>query len=286
MRWEKLGRIHDGPASYPTVDRIGDTLRLYYGCRTATGQSRIKYIDIDSRDPLRAIGSGETLELGPPGSFDCDGHAPRCIVECSGKKLLYLIGWNRKVTTPYQLAIGLAEASDHGTWIKHEGPVMDRGVDEPYFATSPHVLFDGGQFRMWYCSCTGWKNGEPYYLIRYATSPDGVRWTRGPMCLHGDSFAKALAWPTVWKEGGYKMIYSYRSDGDYRTDPRRSYRLGYAESEDGISWIRKDAEVGIARSNSGWDSAMMAYTAVCGEYLFYNGNGFGATGIGVAKRVG
>jgi hypothetical protein len=30
---------------------------------------------------------------------------------------------------------------------------------------------------------------------------------------------------------------------------------------------------------------MVAYAAVHGDYLFYNGNGFGATGIGLARRA-
>jgi hypothetical protein len=82
------------------------------------------------------------------------------------------------------------------------------------------------------------------------------------------------------------MFYSYRSAIGYRTDPQRSYRLGYAESTDGRNWMRKDIEVGIARSETGWDSEMIEYSYVCKhqgrQYLFYNGNGFGKSGFGYA----
>lgn len=49
------------------------------------------------------------------------------------------------------------------------------------------------------------------------------------------------------------MWYSYRG---------RSYRIVYAESEDGLIWIRKDQESGIHVSESGWDSEMLAYPYV------------------------
>jgi len=78
------------------------------------------------------------------------------------------------------------------------------------------------------------------------------------------------------------MYYSVRSIS------RHAYKLGYAESSDGITWKRKDDSLGIETSSNGWDSEALSYAAVvaCGgrEYMFYNGNGFGETGFGVAVR--
>ena len=75
----------------------------------------------------------------------------------------------------------------------------------------------------------------------------------------------------------YRMWYSYRG---------AAYRIGYAESPDGLRWERRDAEAGIGLSASGWDSEMVAYPVVfdhAGErYMLYNGNGYGRTGIGLA----
>lgn len=82
------------------------------------------------------------------------------------------------------------------------------------------------------------------------------------------------------------MLYSYRSSINYREDPSKSYRLGYAESEDGKNWIKKNQEIGIECSHSGWDSKMMEYCSVYNynnkKYLLYNGNGFGESGFGYA----
>ena len=66
------------------------------------------------------------------------------------------------------------------------------------------------------------------------------------------------------------MWYSFRGE---------SYRIGYAESKDGIKWDRKDDLAGMSTSDAGFDSEMMEYAAVVqheiGEFMFYNGNNYG-----------
>ncbi len=85
------------------------------------------------------------------------------------------------------------------------------------------------------------------------------------------------------------MLYPYRSLAGYRTDFDSAYRLGYAESDDGMQWRRMDDRVGIERSRTGWDSEMMEYCWLQRHgqdtYLLYNGNGFGQSGIGMARLV-
>jgi hypothetical protein len=82
------------------------------------------------------------------------------------------------------------------------------------------------------------------------------------------------------------MWFCYRGGLRFRTDPDQSYRIGYAESADGVTWERLDEQAGISRSESGWDSEMIAYPSVYvhrgRRHLLYNGNGFGRSGIGHA----
>ena len=77
------------------------------------------------------------------------------------------------------------------------------------------------------------------------------------------------------------MWYSYRANGDIT-----SYRIGYAESYDGLEWTRKDAQVGIDVSNLGWDSEMISYPCIFDHnkkrYMLYNGNDYGKSGFGIA----
>lgn len=284
-------------ASLPVADEIGDgALRIYFGTRDARGRSHTSYIEVEADRPAEVtyVHDEPILPLGEAGTFDDSGIMPSWLVNHGGRKYLYYIGWNPEVTVPYRLSIGLAVSDDGGRVFRKisAGPICDRAVDEPYFNTAPCVLYDGGAWRMWYVSCTGWEvvndRPEPRYHVKYAESADGVHWRKtGRVCIDYDERTEAIGRPCVFEEGGkYKMLYSYRGVRGYRTDPTQSYRLGYAESGDGLVWTRRDGEAGIVRSEEGWDSEMVEYCFVHEhggrKYLFYNGNGFGLTGIGYA----
>ena len=299
MKWIKQGVIfvadHNfewmvSHASVPVVDEA----RIYFGTRDQNGQSQTSYIEVEAGRPENVvyIHDRPVLPLGEPGTFDDSGIMPSWIVTHENKKYLYYIGWSPRVTVPYHLAIGLAVSEDGGRSFQKisDGPILDRSRDEPFFNTAPCVLKDEGRWRMWYVSCTGWEDGEPRYHVKYAESADGIVWRKtGRVCIDYDDRTGAIGRPCVYRENGaYKMLYSYRGARDYRTDRTQSYRLGYAESGDGVTWTRRDDEVGIERSETGWDSEMMEYCYVHQyegrSYLFYNGNGFGQTGIGYALR--
>ena len=92
--------------------------------------------------------------------------------------------------------------------------------------------------------------------------------------------------PTVLKkDGSFHMWFAYRGANDYRGG-KNSYRIGYAHSSDLLHWIRDDDLAGITVSDQGWDSNLITYPYVIKIkdqiLMFYNGNGFGATGFGYA----
>ena len=293
MIWRKLGRLITEHAAYPTVDRVDGKLRIYFSRRNELGQSYINYLTVNLDQPLQVdeIRFEPLLEPGRRGTFDADGHAARSVVETDRGKLMYLIGWNRSHSVPYHLSIGCARSDDGRTWTKLAGPVLDRSIDEPFLCTSPCVIRDGDYFRMWYCGGLGWEEHdgrwEPLYRIHHAESRDGLAWRRTPhVCIDTFPTGDAIGWPLVWREGAvYHMIFSYRGRAAFRDDPAHGYRPGYAVSTDGLTWELRNDEVGLERSVDDWDSTTIAYTTIYNDYLFYNGNGFGATGIGVARRA-
>lgn len=308
MKWEKKGLIfkpdHNSEwmahhACVPIADKLNaEVLRIYFGPRDQEGRTTTTFIEVEADNPskVRYVHDRPVLGLGKLGTFDDSGAMPSCIVNHGGKKFLYYIGWNKGVTVPYRNAIGLAVSDDGGLTFERlgEGPVADRTAAEPYFCASPFALYDEEErrWKLWYASSTGWTvvhgRPEPRYQIKYAESGDGVSWERrNTVCLEYTFEGEANARPCIIKENGrYRMWYCFRGSVDYRTDKEQAYRLGYAESRDGIHWDRRDAEVGIERSADGWDSVMMEYPYVYEhkgrKYLLYNGNGFGETGIGYA----
>jgi hypothetical protein len=126
-------------------------------------------------------------------------------------------------------------------------------------------------------------NGKqlPLYALHHLASDDSGRWSGSgaPCLLPAAPDEIGFSRPYVLRDTqGYRMWYSIRG--------RASYRIGYAVSRDGLRWTRRDDEAGIAASESGWDSEMICFAAVVpakGKWLmFYNGNGYGRTGVGVA----
>jgi hypothetical protein len=310
MKWTKMGLIFRPQdnyewmvthASLPTPDRVSDkVLRIYFSTRSKDVKSSTTFLEVDADDPSRVlyVHDRPVLSRGKLGTFDDGGVSPFCMVNRDGKKYLYYGGWNASVTVSYRNAVGLAVSEDDGLTFRRvcEGPVVDRNQHEPYFTGAADVMVCDGVWRMWYGSATGWilVNGrtEPRYQIKYGESRDGINWTRNDVtCIEYARDGEANARPCVLRDGGlYRMWYSFRGSVNYRTDREQSYRLGYAESRDGIRWERKDDEVGIDRSDEGWDSTMIEYAYLHQHkgrtYLFYNGNGFGESGFGYAVLDG
>ena len=285
-------------AQLPTPDwTSGGALRIYFGTRDELNRTSTVFLEVDPRHPgkITRLHNTPVLPLGQLGCFDDAGVMPSCVVSDGDQKFLYYAGWNTSTTVSYRLAIGLAVSRDGGQTFQRvfDGPILDRTSREPHLCGAPCVLRDGPLWRMWYPSGTEWLtvNGrpEPRYLIRYAESNDGMEWRRpGTIAIDYARSDEAIARPWVVKDAGrYRMWFSSRSITGYRQDPRQGYRLGYAESSDGISWTRQDELASLRVSESGWDSEMIAYPAIFDvenrRYMLYNGNGFGASGFGLAE---
>ncbi|RFU47458.1 hypothetical protein [Paraburkholderia sp. DHOC27] len=310
IQWLKRGLIYapdnrlpwaSSHAQIPTVAQLsGDVLQILFSSRDAQNRSRIARLDVNSNDltEVLSVQPAPVLDLGKTGTFDDCGTMPSCVVENDGLLYLYYIGWNVRNTVPYHNAVGLAISEDGGQSYRRlfDGPIMDRTAEEPYFCATTCVRIENGIWRNWYLSCTGWDHidgiAEPRYNIKYAESRDGIHWERQALVAidYADVNEGGLVRASVHKEGnGYKMWYSYRDRAGYRENRAASYRIGYAESSDGIKWERLDDRAGIDVSASGWDSFMVAYPEVFQVkerlYMLYNGNGFGSTGFGYAEAL-
>jgi hypothetical protein len=296
--WHREGRIIDPDAvrgtwigthaALPVLLAAGTRHRLYFSSRDEQSRSRIGWADLggDGSQTPQRFSARAVLEPGALGTFDDAGVTSSCAVEYRDRVYLYYTGWSLGTSVPFYLNIGVAVSDDGESFHRlSRAPLLERTDAEPFLTASPWILVENAIWRMWYVCGTGWtrtsEGPRHNYHIRYAESPDGLVWRRtGAVAIdYGGPDEYAFGRPCVVRDGSrYRMWYSSRG---------RSYRIGYAESADGIKWRRMDDRAGIDVAASGWDSEMITYPCVvpvAGVWrMFYNGNGYGRTGIGVAS---
>ena len=282
-------------AQIPTALDLGDRIRIYFSSRPEPTLSLTGFLDVDPEEPQKIlyIHDRPILEPGPPGAFDAHGIMPQYVCKNGKQVWLYYSGWSRRVDIPYSNWTGLAISEDRGKTFRKmfPGPVVDRTPEEIFSATGCFILRENDSWHMWYASGVDWlkveDKFEEYYTIKYAHSSDGIHWIReNRKLLTSKQNYEPTHRPSVIKQNNlYHMWFCYRGIEDFR-DGTNSYRIGYAKSNDLKNWERDDSLAGIDVSNDGWDSSMIAYPYVLktrfGTYLFYNGNGFGASGFGYA----
>ncbi|QBP73992.1 hypothetical protein E2K99_02725 [Herbaspirillum huttiense] len=303
MQWKKLGKVWepDGTlwwarkyASCPTPVFLDDgNVRVYIQCRDDQNVGRIGFVDLKRNDLTQVLNVSKepVLDVGSAGAFDDNGVFQTTVIrQTDGRWLMYYVGFELCHHIRYRLLTGLAFSEDGTKFSKAKTtPILERSDQEMHFRCGTFVLPpENGLYKMWYVGGSEWEEIDgklmPVYDLRYAESQDGINWPAQGQCImkvepnseHG--FGRPYI---IFRDGLYQMFYSIR-----KKNPR-GYRMGYAESADGIHWIRKDAELGLDTSNSGWDSESIEYGAVLDidgkTYCFYNGNDFGGTGFGLAE---
>lgn len=254
-------------------------------------------IDVDGENPARILSVYDRplIGLGNPGTFDDSGVTLGSVVRSEDEILFFYTGWKRRRVVSFELSIGVLRWNPDGEILERifQGPLIGQDRHHPFLTAGPFVVKENGLFKMWYCSGTGWNfpdgNAEPAYTVFYAESRDGVKWDpRGGPIIPYNFDGEVISAPWVVKTtDGYRMWYCFRGSA---SRAEKCYRIGYAESDDGFTWTRRDSFSGISLSASGWDSEMVCYPAVCNygdrTYMFYSGNGVGRGGLGyaVAKR--
>jgi beta-lactamase class A/predicted GH43/DUF377 family glycosyl hydrolase len=204
------------------------------------------------------------LVRGPVGSYDENMiTAPYVLYDGEGFRI-----WYSAVDFGGNWSINYATSPDGVNWRKHEAnPLLvethDGRWDSVYIA-EPVVLYNGSHYEMWYNGASG--NTET--LIGYATSPDGIRWTRyegnRPVLQVGperawDDFAVARAYVSYDGEQ-YKMWYEGHDSS--------TWRIGYATSPDGIHWERSaDNPIVDLGPEGTWDSIVASE-----PYVLFDGS--------------
>jgi predicted GH43/DUF377 family glycosyl hydrolase len=301
VSWEKKGLLFSPDrkhpwmqthAQLPTPDPVGGNLyRIYFASRDSEQRSSINYVELDITQPktILRVSDKPVLTCGAQNTFDEHGVLPASIVTFGNKKYFFYTGW-RRGSEPglFHYAAGLAVSEDGGKSFTRFSttPILALSKHDPCLVASPFVFIEGDLWKMFYVSGFQWEKNDqgprPFYHIKYAYSKDGIHWTRnGDVAIDFKSKdERNIARTWVVKDGKIDRVwYCYAS-------LEQKYRIGYAESSDGIHFVRKDDQVNIDLSTQGFDNEMMCYPSVFDhqgkKYMLYNGNSYGKDGFGMA----
>jgi hypothetical protein len=297
MAWRKLGLVFAGPTgAHPALrshaalpvpfDLGGDLVRVFYSGRDAANRSAIGSVVLRLGEaPRLEENRGEPILLpGGVGAFDDAGVGIGSIVADGEGDRVYYMGWNVGGSVPWRNAIGVAfgSARDARFERRFAGPLLDRSPDDPFSLSYPWVMrLALDDWRMWYGTHLTWgaAQADMSHAIRGAASSEGLAWRREPdTCLRPEHQEIATVRPSVIRglDGGFEMYFAAR-------EVSGPYRIGRAVSPDGRAWRRVAS--GLSPTEA-WEGGALTYPAVFEQagrrWLLFNGEGYGATGFGLA----
>jgi hypothetical protein len=272
LKWEVLAPTMVGPqpasairdrgVGFPSVlPRSDEPWLLFYGTWGGDWQAKQELLNRSGlalshdRGLTWAVVEEDLLPSGPPGSFDA-GAIPSVGVVRNGPDdyLLWYTAAEKYVrfgpVNQGILHIGGARSRDGLHWDAFDEPILRArlGAADPYEAclARPAVIKLDGVYHMW--------------LGVYDMAP-------------GSRPSTDVAGPDSSREALLR-------------DRAGSYRIEYARSADGITWTRFADQPIMPLTPGGFDSTSQTYASVVdmGEelWLFYTGDGLGATGVGLA----
>ena len=227
----------------------------------------------------------KAIDPGAKDGWDSFGVAGGWILKEHGKYRMWYSGHDGDT-----FRIGYAVSNDGINWQRFDkNPVFDKGNSgswDDVQVAYPFVMRDGDMYKMWYYG----YGGSPKYppSIGYAASYDGINWeryTENPVLMTGDAGSwddEMVAYPVIIKEGSvYKMWYG-------GSNKFGEWKIGYAESKDGIKWTKLLSPVLIAGGKEEWDGYAVSYPMVVsvegGYFMWYTG--VDANNNGGAMRIG
>ena len=261
----------------------------YYNMWYSTTSTQLAIGFASSRDGVHWTKYGSpVLTAGPKRSWDQGGVEAPTVVWNGTLFLMYFVGSNGIVASD----IGVAFSKDMIHWREYaQNPVLTRGPAGSYdsfFVTYPDVIYDPPTYKMWYTARAGagLVNGT-YYTIAYATSLDGLHWTKypgNPVVTPDTSsrygFYTGAKYPNVLKLGGaYLMLLLFTDGAD---------TISYATSFDGIRWNSTGTPLITNTNNTlDWDNVPFYPSAIVnGTTLLLWYSGRTGTGFSPPPSIG
>jgi hypothetical protein len=279
----------------PSFFRIKSKSRIeaFITGRDSDGISRIGLADIHILDDgslkLVKIAKDPVFDIGESGCFDENGVSYPWLLSHEDKEYMFYVGWVAGGKNRFQNFLGLAVRDGEDELFRRvsKAPIIDRSSEEPYGIGSCCVMRGKKKWLMLYTSFLPWRqdnnkspehpHSQPSYNIKYAVSEDLIHWERSnKSVLEFENGEHIHGKPVLTQKenGDLNLYFSVRGE---------AYRVGYAE---GCSIHNLERKANLVFEGEKWMSKTQEYAFPLRNgqrtYLFFNGNGYGRSGLGYA----
>lgn len=297
LAWQKYpinpvleGRGHGswegGAALTPWILKKDNAYRIWYVGNNGLGW-RIGYAESQDGVSNWSISPTSVIPVGTPDGWEKETINPSVIFDDSDNTFKM---WYTSINTDHwsvgsdRFRVRYATSADGVNWSVRPGWVMYGTAgkwDEGGITGGISIMKINGMYKMWYTATNTNDEGQnPYWRIGYATSPDGIHWTKqnngNPVIEPTQSWElnNILNPHVIYENGSYKIWYSAGGPT----------QIIYATSIDGINWVKPaDANPQLVSSPNTFDSLWVGYPAVINDNGTYK---MWYTGFSNAFRIG
>ena len=276
----------------PIYIKERDVIRVYYTVRDHDGLGNVHWVEFSANAPdaILSFSTKPVLSPGRPGFFDDNGVMATSILKVGDVYYLYYVGFEIPTKIRYRLLSGLAISNDGGNTFQRFStqPILERTTDEPFFRGGPFVSFEKDKFKMWYVGGGDWLTQgnvtTPKYALKYLESEDGMHWAnKSKLILEPSKEGYAIGRPWVIKEGSNLRIYYSERKTAYL-----KYRLeNVLIDPSNFAKVESTPQLNLTVGPEDFDSEEICYGAVIKiknrQYMYYNGNNLGESGIALAS---
>jgi hypothetical protein len=298
IEFQRLGRIFDpqdfpikegvlSHAANPVVVKMDEfSYRIFFNSRDLNQRSSVYSVDINLNSQ-RIIPDTLKIQflLEFSDSYFKDGISLGSYFELDGVDWISFMGWINPPSEHWYGTIGRFRLnSNFDLESIEENPWFELDSDDPISLSYPTVYFSQSVMHIWYGSTLTWDggNGEMVHILKEKISRDFRKFQNSNRFVEwkmGES--QAFSRPSVVEvQDHFLLAYSVRGN-------KTKYRIGFGIIEDGSHIVRQIAI--YPTSTSTWESEMVEYPCLVSHkdsiFMFYNGNGYGKSGIGLARII-
>ena len=222
------------------------------------------------------------MNPGSSGSWDSSAVLDPCVLkDTDGTFKMYYVGYGN--TSNGNPNIGLATSRDGINWTKYAGnPVLAPSESYDGYMWEARVIKDNDTYKMWYQAA---NNASSPMSTNYATSSDGIRWTKYS--------GNPVLTPTAgsWDASYAGVRYVIKANNVYNMYYETNTAVGndgLATSSDGINWTKYSGNPILTSSPGQWDYANDIPNVILKNgvyYIYYSTNSGPPSRVGLATST-